>query len=150
MDVIWSKELQVLCAVICGEPGCNLVTWRRQVPWVNSGSPHVRESGFQNPRSFARGIRNARRFARGFRNPRSFAPGFRNPRSLLVESGIRNPGTFARGFLNPRSFARGFRNPEKFCLWNPESWTLEFGISLTIGVRNPSPTSRDWNSVRGI
>ena len=45
------------------------------------------------------------------------------------------------GFRNPRSFARGIRKPETFCLWNPESWTLESGISLKIGVRNPSPPS---------
>ena len=37
----------------------------------------------------------------------------------------------------------------KFCLRNQESWALESGISLTIGVRNPVPPSETgilaWN-----
>ena len=37
----------------------------------------------------------------------------------------------------------GFRNPGNFCLWNPESGILEFGIcDSTQGVRNPAYS---WN-----
>ena len=52
---------------------------------------------------------------------------------------------------------KGIRNQGNFCLWNPESWALEFGsqlkesgILLTIGIRNLSPTDKDWNQVPGI
>ena len=45
---------------------------------------------------------------------------------------------------------RGIRNPANFCLWNQESWALEFGIQfkesgilLTIGIRNPSSTDKE-------
>ena len=44
----------------------------------------------------------------------------------------------------------GIQNPGKFCFWNPESWVLEYGIPLTIGIRIPSSTDKDWNPVRGI
>ena len=53
-----------------------------------------------------------------------------------------------------------FRNPGNFCLWNPGSWTLGFGIQLTESgiprmteIQNPSFTykeSRMRNSQRGI
>ena len=51
-------------------------------------------------------------------------------------------------------FSCEIRNPGKFCLWNPESWTLESGIQLgillRIGIENPSTTDKDWNQVAGI
>ena len=35
-------------------------------------------------------------------------------------------------------FYCGIRNPVKFCLWNPESWVLEFGIPNTQrGIQSP-------------
>ena len=96
----------------------------------------------------------------------NFACGIRNPgkvclwnpesgKSLPSESGIRE------------IFACGIRNPRKFCLWNPESGKfylvesgfLGFGIRITaqeiwnpvtIGIRNLSPTDKDWNQVPGI
>ena len=45
----------------------------------------------------------------------------------------------------------GFRgDPGNFCLWNPESWSLESGIqlkesriSLTTGIQSPSPIDKD-------
>ena len=82
-------------------------------------------------------------------NPVKFACGIRNPesaKSLLVESWIREK--FACGEI---------RNRGKVCLSHPESWGLEFGIQLkeseillTIGIRNLSPTEKDWNEVPGI
>ena len=53
-----------------------------------------------------------------------------------------------------REFApcKGIRVPESgnFCLSDPESWTLKFGIHLeesgillTIGIRNPSSADRE-------
>ena len=71
---------------------------------------------------------------------------FHFPQSFSVTPGTDHPSV-PFGFRDPRSFARGIRNPGKFCLWNPESWAMEFGISLTIGVRNPTSTIRDLNSV---
>ena len=51
----------------------------------------------------------------------------------------------------------GFQNPGKFCLWNPESWTLESGIQLkesgipiNTGIQNPSSRDKDWNPVPEI
>ena len=53
----------------------------------------------------------------------------------------------------------GFRIPEsgKFFSWNSQSWALEseihrkeWGITLTIGIPNPSPTDKDWNPVQEI
>ena len=51
----------------------------------------------------------------------------------------------------------GIRNLGNFCLWNPESFTLEFGIQLkesgiplTIGIRNPSSTDKVINPESGI
>ena len=50
-------------------------------------------------------------------------------------------------------------NPElgKIFLWNPKSWPSESriqlkesGISLTIGIQNPSSPDKEWNSVPGI
>ena len=45
----------------------------------------------------------------------------------------------------------------KFCLWNLESWALEFGtqlkksgLPLTIQIQSPRSTDKDWNPVRGI
>ena len=45
---------------------------------------------------------------------------------------------------------KGIRIPGNFCLWNLKSWSLEFGIqlkesgiSLTIGIQNPSFTDKD-------
>ena len=50
-----------------------------------------------------------------------------------------------------------FRNPENLCLWNPESWALEYGTQLkvseiprTIRIQNPSSPDNDWNSVLEI
>ena len=40
-----------------------------------------------------------------------------------------------------KSFACGIQN---------HAWAMESGISPTIGVRNPTSTIRDWNSVPGI
>ena len=142
------KSVAGLRALSFAGRGCNLVAWRRQVPQIllspvlycnpKNRSPHVRESGFRTPRSFARGIRNPRSFARGIRNPRSFARGIRNPRSFA--RGIRNPGSIILP-LESRIF--GFeiwnltndRRPEskfhhqrlEFSAWNPESmaWNLE-------------------------
>ena len=37
-----------------------------------------------------------------------------------------------------------------FCLWNPESLVVESGISLTIGIQNPSSTDKYWNPVSWI
>ena len=37
-------------------------------------------------------------------------------------------------------------NGENFCLWNPESWALESGITLTIEIRNPSSTDKNMES----
>ena len=51
---------------------------------------------------------------------------------------------------------KGIWNLWDFCLRNPESWALEFGIqlkesgiSLRIGIQNPSTTKDDWNLVPG-
>ena len=116
-------------------------------------------------------------FASGIRNPGKFC--LWNPESgkiLLVESGIREK--FAYGIRNPgkvclqnresgqfllvesrirENFACEIWNLGNFILWNPESWALEFGsqlkesgILLTIGIRNLSPTDKDWNQVPGI
>ena len=48
----------------------------------------------------------------------------------------------------------GIRNLGKICLWNPEYWDLESGVqlkesglSLAIGIENPSSTDKDWNGV---
>ena len=74
----------------------------------------------------------------------------------LVETGILGFGI--------RNIAQGIRNltndwnPEsKFywkilesSIWNPESWALESGIPLTIGIQNPSSTEKYWNPVPGI
>ena len=40
--------------------------------------------------------------------------------------------------ISPHVRESGFRNPRIFCLWNPESWALESGILLKIGIRNPT------------
>ena len=90
------------------------------------------------------GIRE--KFAYGIRNPGKVC--LQNPESgkfLLVESGIRE------------NFACGIRNLGNFILWNPGSWALEVGsqlkksgILVTIGIRNLSPTDKDWNQVPGI
>ena len=52
--------------------------------------------------------------------------------------------------MSPHGRESGFVNPRNFCLWNPESWALEsrlqfkeFGIPLTIGIRNPSSTDKE-------
>ena len=45
-------------------------------------------------------------------------------------------------------FSYGIQNPNFFFLWNQVSWTLESGIPLTIGNRNPVPGIR--NPKRGI
>ena len=57
----------------------------------------------------------------------------------------------------PESGVRGIRNLGNFCLWNPESFTSEFGIQLkesgiplTIGIRNPSSTDKVRNPESGI
>ena len=54
-------------------------------------------------------------------------------------------------------FHMGFRKPGKFCSWNQKSWALESGIQLkesgiplTIEIRNPSSTDKDWNPVPEI
>ena len=46
---------------------------------------------------------------------------------------------------------------ENFCLWNVESWALEYGIQLKefgilqrIGIQNPSSTEKVCNQVPGI
>ena len=51
----------------------------------------------------------------------------------------------------------GFRKQGKFCSWNQKSLALESGIQLkesgiplTIGIRNPSSTDKDWNPVPEI
>ena len=50
-----------------------------------------------------------------------------------------------------RKFGKsGYLNPGKFCLWNPESWSLESGIPETTGMQNPSSSDQDWNPVPGI
>ena len=66
---------------------------------------------------------------------------FQNPESrkfLLVESWIQE------------IFASRILNPGKFCLWNPEPWTLkcrkqlkESRIPVTIGIRDPSFTDKE-------
>ena len=47
-------------------------------------------------------------------------------------------------------FTCGILNPGKFCLWNPEPWTLksrkqvkESRIPVTIGIRDPSFTDKE-------
>ena len=55
---------------------------------------------------------------------------------------------------------KGIRNAGKFCLWNPESWTLESviplkesGILLTIGIGQPRSTDKEsgfWCLESGI
>ena len=37
----------------------------------------------------------------------------------------------------------GFWNPRNFCLWNPESLVMEFGIRNKIGIQNPVFTDKD-------
>ena len=45
--------------------------------------------------------------------------------------------------LSPHVSESRFQNPRNFRFWNPESWALEPGILLMIGIRNP--TKRKWN-----
>ena len=104
-------------------------------------SPHVRESGFWNPGNFCFGIRNPGLSIPEYssKNPTNNW----NPESTFHWQRIPNPGNFC------------WWNPEysKFLLWKPESWALrlkESGISLTIGIQNPSSTNRDWNPVPEI
>ena len=47
-------------------------------------------------------------------------------------------------------FAFGIWHVGKFCLWNLESWVLESGIALTIGIQDPSCNDKYWNPVPGI
>ena len=54
-------------------------------------------------------------------------------------------------------FACRIQNPRNFCLWNPESWSLESGkrlkesrIPLTTGIQNPSSSDKYWNQEPGI
>ena len=51
---------------------------------------------------------------------------------------------------SPHVRESGFCNSGNFCLWNLESWVLEFGIHLkesgiplTIGIQNPSSTDKE-------
>ena len=54
-------------------------------------------------------------------------------------------------FLYVFTPSKEFRNPWNFCLWNLESWALESGIPLTIGIENPSSTVLEsLNPVSGI
>ena len=52
--------------------------------------------------------------------------------------------------ISPHVMESGLKTPGKFCLWNPESWGLESGILLTIGIQNPSSTDKYGNPVPGI
>ena len=80
-----------------------------------------------------------------------------NPESWALETGIRlkESGIHLPSTKNPKSwifFADGIRNPANFCFRN-RNLALELkepGISLTIGIQNPSSTNRDWNQVPEI
>ena len=45
--------------------------------------------------------------------------------------------------LSPNVRKSEIRIPGNFCQWNPESWALESGISIKIGILNPSLTDEE-------
>ena len=64
---------------------------------------------------------------------------------------------FIKGLAPSNKGIRNFLNPANFCLWNPESYTLqggiqlkESGIALTIPIHNSGSTDKDWNLVAGL
>ena len=64
--------------------------------------------------------------------------------------GVRRTETIPRGKKRwPYVRETGSWDPRNFCLWNSESWALEFGmqlkefgIPLTTGIRNQSSTDK--------
>ena len=53
---------------------------------------------------------------------------------LLCESSMAAASDLAR-HVSPHVY---IGNPDFLCLWNPESWPLEYGIHLTNGIQNAS------------
>ena len=119
MDVIWSKVLQAY--VRCHLRGGAVTLLRgvgrfhRLIPlspvlWCNTRkrSPHVRESGFRNPRSFTCGIRN--------------------PGSIILPVESRIFGFEIWNLTNDwRPESKFHHQRLEFSAWNPESmaWNLE-------------------------
>ena len=80
---------------------------------------------------------------------------------IFISLSLSFPGKLRANLItSPRLVSdpfMGFRKPGKFCSWNQKSLALESGIQLkesgiplTIGIRNPSSTDKDWNLVPEI
>ena len=70
---------------------------------------------------------------------------------------VLNCDSFANTIWHCLAPCNEFRNPANFCVWNPESSKVcprnrnpGLGIPLKMGIRNPSSTGIDLESLPGI
>ena len=47
-------------------------------------------------------------------------------------------------------FPCGIQNQRNFCFWIQESWALQSGIHLTVGIRSPTSTDKVRNLVQNV